>query len=77
MYAFQKFSVYSLGSKVVVHTDHATISYLMNKTVAKQRFIWWMLLLQEFDFEVKNQKGHDNQVLDHLSRLETNIVDLI
>ena len=29
-----------------------------------------MLLLQEFDFEVKDRKGSKNQVADHLSRLE-------
>ncbi|XP_060170578.1 uncharacterized protein LOC132601515 [Lycium barbarum] len=29
-----------------------------------------ILLLQEFDFEVKDQKGSENQVADHLSRLE-------
>lgn len=34
------------------------------------RCIGWVLLLQEFVFEVKYQKGCKNQVADHLSRLE-------
>ena len=29
-----------------------------------------MLLLQEFDFEVKDRRGYENKVADNLSRLE-------
>ena len=32
--------------------------------------IRWVLLLQEFDFDVKHKKGTKNEVADHLSRLE-------
>ena len=35
------------------------------------QLIRWVLLLQEFDFEVKDRKGCENQVGDHLSRLES------
>ena len=42
----------------------------MAKKDAKPRFIFWVLMLQEFDFEVKDRKRTENQVADHLSRLE-------
>ncbi|XP_019241564.1 PREDICTED: uncharacterized protein LOC109221543 [Nicotiana attenuata] len=70
VYDFEKFRAYLLGSKVIVYTDHVALRYLMAKKDAKPRLIRWVLLLQEFDFEVKDRKGTQNQVADHLSRLE-------
>ncbi|WMV18974.1 hypothetical protein MTR67_012359 [Solanum verrucosum] len=75
VYAFEKFRAYLLGTKVMVHMDRAAIRYLMAKKDAKSRLIRWVLLLQEFDFDVKDRKGCENQAADHLSRLETNVVD--
>ncbi|KAI3678549.1 hypothetical protein L6452_37845 [Arctium lappa] len=61
---------YLMGAKVIVHTDHAAIKYLISKKDVKPKLIRWVLLLQEFDLEIVDRKGVDNQVADHLSRLE-------
>ncbi|KAK6162162.1 hypothetical protein DH2020_002003 [Rehmannia glutinosa] len=46
------------------------IKYLFDKKDAKPRLIRWILLLQEFDVEIRDRKGCENVVADHLSRLE-------
>ncbi|XP_070047068.1 uncharacterized protein [Nicotiana tomentosiformis] len=38
---------------------------------AKPRLIRWVLFLQEFNLEIRDRKGIENQVVDHLSRLES------
>ena len=70
VFACEKFRPYILGSHVIIHTDHVAIRYLMAKKDAKPRLIKWVLLLQEFDLEIKDKKSSDNVITDHLSRLE-------
>ena len=74
VFAFEKFRPYILGSHVIIHIDHAAIKYLMAKKEAKPRLIIWVLLLHEFDLEIKDKKGCDNVIADHLSRVEKTIV---
>jgi len=55
VFTLEKFRSYLLGMNVIVHTDHYTLSYLMAKKDAKPRLIRWVLLLQEFNSEVKDR----------------------
>lgn len=73
VYAFVKFRAYLLGTKIKVLTDHPALTYLMAKKDAKQRLITCLSLFQKFDSEVKDRRGCENQVVDHISILEATI----
>ena len=70
VYAFDKFRAYLVGQKVIVYSDHAALKYLLSKKDAKPRILRWILMLQEFDWEVRDKKGSENLIADHLSRLD-------
>ncbi|GJV95226.1 reverse transcriptase domain-containing protein [Tanacetum coccineum] len=70
VYAFEKFWPYLVLSKTIVYTDHSALKYLLAKQDAKPRFLWWILLLQEFNVIIRDKKGVENLAADHLSRLE-------
>ncbi|XP_056853224.1 uncharacterized protein LOC130502448 [Raphanus sativus] len=69
VFAFEKFRSYLVGSKVIVYTDHAALRHLLAKKDAKPRLLRWILLLQEFDLEIRDKPGIENGVADHLSRM--------
>ena len=69
VFALEKFRPYLLGTKTTIFTDHSALRYLMLKKDAKARLIRWILLLQEFDLKIRDKKGVENVIADHLSRV--------
>ncbi|GKA49888.1 DNA-directed DNA polymerase [Tanacetum coccineum] len=55
---------------MIVYTDHSALRHLFKKQDAKPRLIRWILLLQEFDIEIKDKKCIENVAADHLSQIE-------
>jgi hypothetical protein len=70
VFAIDKFRSYLVGEKVIIYTNHAALKYLLTKKDDKPRLIRWILLLQEFDIEIREKKGVENSVADRLSRLQ-------
>ena len=69
VYALDKFRAYLVGLDIIIFTDHLALKYLLTKQNAKVRLIRWVLLLQEFNLQIRDKKGVENVVSDHLSRL--------
>ena len=54
-----------------MYTDHSVLKYLVNKLVLGTRIYRWLLLFQEYDFEVVVKPGRLNAGPDDLLRIET------
>jgi hypothetical protein len=71
IYTWHKFRHYFLGSHFKFFIDHSTLKYLVNKPVLEGRIRRWLLLFQEFSFEVIIKPRICNIGPDHVSRLES------
>ncbi|GKD46682.1 reverse transcriptase domain-containing protein [Tanacetum coccineum] len=56
VFSFDKFRSYLVLSETIVHTDHSSLRHLYNKQDANPHLIRWIILLQEFDIELKTKK---------------------
>ena len=69
IYACKKFRHYLLGYRIVFHMDHDSLKYLVNEVPdLSRRIARWILLLQEFAYEVVVKSEKSNANADFLSR---------
>ena len=69
VYELHKFIHYLLGKHLKMFTDHLALKYLVNKPVLGGIICRWLLLFQDFDFEVVVKPGRLNTGSYHLSRI--------
>lgn len=67
----QNFRHYLLWSHFKMFIDHSALKYLVNKHVLGGNIFIWLLLFQEYEFEIIVKLGRLNAGPGHLSRLET------
>ena len=71
VYALQKFKHYLLGDHFKMFIDHSALKYLVNKPMLGGKIYCWLLLFQEFEFEIVVKLGWLNASPNHLSHIET------
>ena len=73
VFSLQKYRHYLLANPFTFYTDtdHQALKYLVNKPLHHGRICRWLLLFQEFEFEVVVWPGRLNVGPDHLSRINT------
>ena len=78
VFALQKYRHYLLANLFIFYTDHQALKYLVNKPLHHGRICRWLLLFQEFEFEVVVRPGKLNVDLTtyHESTLEKNRQEL-
>lgn len=70
VFSYDKFRAYFAGTKVIVYTDSAAIRYLFGKKDAKTSLCRWIMLLQQFDLHIRDEKRTENHIVDPLFRQE-------
>ena len=76
IYSINKFRHYLLGKKFTFHVDHMALLYVVSKQVLTGKLARWMLLLQEFDFDIQHRPSSQHVVADYLNRIE-NVADVV
>ena len=64
----KRYQPYLHGRKFFVHTDHSSLSWLMNVKDPTGRLARWALQLQQYDFDIVYRPGPSNNNADALSR---------
>ena len=70
VYALQKFRNYLLGDHFKIFIDHSSLNYLVNNPKLGGNICRWLLLFQEFDFEIIVNLDRLNVGPNHLSPIE-------
>ena len=71
VYALHKFHHYLMGSQFKMYADHSTLKYLVKNPMLGGIIRRWLLMFEEYDFEVILKPGRLNNGADHLSRIES------
>ena len=65
---FKEFHQMLLGSKIIVYTDHKTLTHHMMQFMT-QHVLHWCLLLEEFNLKFEYLVGECNVIVDALSHV--------
>lgn len=68
IYCLKKFETYLRGVKVVIKTDHHSLTFLRTWKMHCNRVTRWLIFLNQFDYTIEYISGKDNIAVDVISR---------
>lgn len=68
IYCLKKFETYVRGAKLVIRTDHHSLTFLRSWKLHCNRIIRWLIFLNQFDYCIEYVTGKENIAADVLSR---------
>ena len=69
VWSVQRLARYLCGTSFTIQCDHRPLSYLRTSHFQNSRLCRWLLILQEYNFNIVHIKGKENVFADVLSRL--------
>ncbi|EFO88192.1 hypothetical protein CRE_06930 [Caenorhabditis remanei] len=76
IFALRQFKPYVCLSKIVLHSDHRPLTFLLAKNKVNDNLARWLVELQQYDIEIVHIEGKKNTVADCLSRAKDEIAPL-
>jgi len=76
IFALKMWRHYLLGNKVLIDTDHKSLKYIFTQKELNMRRRRWLELMADYDIELQYHPGKVNTVLDALSRISENKVQV-
>ena len=64
LWSVEKLSKILKGTSFIVHTDHASLTYLDKTAFRNSKIARWQLRLSEYDFVLEYIRGQDNNFAD-------------
>lgn len=68
IYSLTKFETYLRGAKVIIRTDHKSLTFLHSWKLLGARMIRWVHYIGQFNYRIEHIKGKDNVLADVISR---------
>ena len=68
VYGIKRCQPYLSGNKFYFHTDHGSLSWLLSMKDPTSHLARWVLLLQQYDFDIIHRPGATNSKTNALSR---------
>ncbi|GKE76225.1 putative reverse transcriptase domain-containing protein [Tanacetum coccineum] len=70
VFALKMWRHYLYSTKCVVFTDHKSLQHILDQKELNIRQRWWIVLLSDYDCEIRYHPRKENVVADALSRKE-------